>query len=186
MPKHLGEARRSGQSRRAWKVAVPAIAIVGGVAAGLLGVGGSYALWSASASANTGTIQAGTAELQAQWAAGHSDAAWSNLLPGESARQDFALQNTGNAKLEISAATLGVVNGFEVRIVAGACPATPLGTVASNASKAPVGTAAAPATPIVITPGQIVAACLEVRATNATTPGKTVAFETTFEGKQVL
>lgn len=185
MPKHLGESRHGGMRRRAWKVVAPVVAIVGGVAAGLLGVGGSYALWTSSAAANVGDVQTGTVGLTAQWAAGHSDAAWANLLPGESARANLALTNIGDAGLAIFASTLGIANGFEVRIAAGTCPAAPLTGPASGTGAAPVATAAAPGASIVIAAGQSAPVCLEVRATAATAPGQTVAFETEFEGRQV-
>ena len=161
------------------------LAAIGGIAVGLVGVGGSYALWTASASARTGSIQAGTAGLTAQWDAGHGDAAWSNLLPGESVRQGFALTNTGDARLAIFASTLGVSGGFEVRIAAGACPSTPLASAASATTQAPLGADAAPGTPIVVQAGQSAQACLEVRATSSATPNQSVAFTTEFEGRQV-
>lgn len=189
MPKHFGEFRHGSSPRRAWRLALPAAAVIGGVAIGLLGVGGSYALWTASADANVGHIEAGTIGLTAQWASGHDDAAWSNLLPGESVRQDLALANTGDAQLAIFASTLGITSGFEVRIAAGACTTAALTADTSGPNKAPLGVAATPDTPIIIGAGQSAPACLEVRAlddaANTAAPGQTVAFATEFEGRQV-
>lgn len=175
----MSESRTSTPPRRGlWRVRNLVVAAIGAAAlfaVWLLGVGGSYALWQDSATVDAGTITTGTAELTAQWLPEHSDAAWSNLLPGESVRQPFTLHNTGSAALEVAATASVAAPSFEVRVTTGTCPTAPLSSVPVNATPQPVAALAA---------GDTLTACLEVRATAAATPVQSAQFAVQFDGQQ--
>lgn len=173
--------------RGRWRVRHIALAALGAAAllvVAVSGIGGSYALWNDSVTVDAGTITTGTAELNAAWADGHADAAWSNLLPGESVRQEFTLDNTGSAALELSATASTASSGFEVRAAIGTCPTTPLaGDPADGTSRVLLAAGGG----AVVLPGSTsTVGCLEVRATAAATPDDHVEFVVQFDGMQVV
>ncbi|MFT3798143.1 SipW-dependent-type signal peptide-containing protein [Microbacterium sp.] len=162
--------------RRVRGMSLTALAGLGLFVLALSGVGGSYAMWNDVESVDAGTIVAGDAALAAQWASGHTDTAWANLLPGESVRQPLTLTNTGAAPLELSA-TVAVAGGFEIRLAAGTCPDAPLDGAAATGAPQALG--------VTLTSSASTTVCLEVRATTAATPGQTLTFTAQFDGKQV-
>jgi len=182
-PSHASTPHRRGR----WRVRHLALTALGATAlltVALSGVGGSYALWQDSATVDAGTLTTGTAELAARWASGHSDAAWSNLLPGEWAQQEFTLDNTGSASLELTVAASTGSEGFEVRASAGECGGTPLSSDPANGARLPLmspsGTGA-----VVLAGGTVLTGCLEVRAAATSTPAQEAEFTVQFDGQQV-
>ncbi|WP_309068411.1 hypothetical protein [Microbacterium sp.] len=144
----------------------------------LSGVGGSYALWSDSETLGAGTVETGGASLVAQWSPSHSDNPWSNMLPGESVRQQLTLSNTGDVPLAVTTG-VNTVTGYELRVAVGGCTA--------QLAVQPVGATPAPLVTIPIDDAKDdVTVCVEVRATSALTPGTSAAFTLTFDGAQVI
>ena len=146
------------------------------LALALSGIGGSYAMWNDSATVDAGTIDTGSAGLTAAWPTGHSDAGWSNLLPGESVRRPLTVTNTGAAPMELSASTVGSA-GFEIRTAAGTCPASPLAGAAGDGAPRQLG--------VTLGAGSSTTVCVEVRAAATATPAQALTFSVRFDGKQV-
>ncbi|GAA3662338.1 hypothetical protein [Microbacterium marinilacus] len=178
-------ARRAGvrRARRLRAVVMSTLAATALLFLALSGTSGSYALWEDDTVVDAGTVRAGTAALTASWSADHDDVAWSNLLPGESARASITVENTGDVPLALNAAATTAA-GFELRATAGACPATALPGEALSESSAALASTDVPDA-VVVQPGQSTEACVEVRATSALTPAAQAAFTLTVSGTQV-
>ena len=169
--------------RRAFSVRRMLLTAAGGAAAlgvALSGVGGSYALWSSQAEVTAGSITSGSAGLSAAWGAGHNAAGWQNLLPGESHRQAFVVDNTGDVAMALSA-SVTAAPGFEVRAAAGPCATTPLPGPSLGATPTTVVSGSAPT---VLAAGAALTGCVEVRATSSASPAGTTAFTLTIDGRQ--
>lgn len=157
------------------------LAVVLGVA--LSGVGGSYALWNDSAVVDAGSISTGTPGFEAQWAAGHDDALWQNLLPEESRRQQFTVTNTGDVPMALSASAIAAP-GFEVRILGRSCPTTAFATSALIGTPTALLAAAGDTEPVSIAAGAALSGCLEVRVAADAMPASGSTFSITIDGRQ--
>lgn len=179
-------ARPTADGRRA-SSAIRTLFAAGGLAvvlgAALSGVGGSYALWNDSAVVDAGSISAGTPGIEAQWAAGHDDALWQNLLPHESRRQQFTLTNTGDVPMALSA-NAAAAPGFEVRMLGSSCPTTALATAALNGTPTALLPAAGDTEPVTIAAGAALSGCLEVRVAADAMPASESTFSITIDGTQ--
>lgn len=170
-------ARRAFSAKRMLLAAAGGAAVLG---VALSGVGGSYAFLSSQAAVGAGTITSGTAGLGATWSTGYDAGAWQNMLPGESRRQSFVIDNTGDVAMALSASVTASA-GFEVRAAAGACASTPLAGPSLGLTPLPVVAASGP---VVVAAGASFAGCIEVLATSAATPASTTAFTITLDGRQ--
>ena len=134
-------------------------AIIGGCAfLGLTGVGGTYALWDGSSSLSAPPIHAGTMALAVGVAGSESasytipSGAWSNLLPGDSVRQQVSVKvnntpSTLSSNLKIKS-SVAVPAAFELRVQKGACTGVLTGTPLSTTDVS-IGTWTATETSIV-------------------------------------
>lgn len=173
--------RRGGANARRMLLAAGGLAVVLGVA--LSGVGGSYALWNDSAVVDAGSISTGTPGFEAQWAAGHDDALWQNLLPEESRRQQFTVTNTGDVPMALSASAIAAP-GFEVRILGRSCPTTAFATSALIGTPTALLAAAGDTEPVSIAAGAALSGCLEVRVAADAMPASGSTFSITIDGRQ--
>lgn len=153
---------------RAMTIAAAAVGAIVVLGVGMSGV--TQASWNATTTVSPGTIATGTADLTVTEV---SDAAWSNLLPGESVRQSFVVTNSGTASLQVTGSTTSTAAGFEVRIAAGDCPGTPL--TAEAGSPAAFGT---------LEPGETSTGCLEVRLGFDAQPGAQSGVQVRLDGAQ--
>ncbi len=142
-------AHRANTSSRRRLISIGGVltttSIVGaGAFFGLAGVGGTYASINDSANSSGGTVTAGSMAL-AVGVSGSQGASytipsttWSNLFPGESGRQQVSVKVTNNPARVSSTMTIRttatVLEGYELRVQKGTCPATALiGTALSIA-----------------------------------------------------
>ncbi|MER7797044.1 SipW-dependent-type signal peptide-containing protein [Microbacterium sp. NPDC096154] len=159
-PRRLQRAAR----RRAQRIRGVVKATLGGLALTffmLTGIGGSYAMWTSTATVDAGTITTGTAELVA--APADPAASWSDMLPGEALGRPVVLTNRGDVPLAVTVAPAAQTE-WTLRVLATCGADTPV-----------------PA----IQPGEVLTVCLEVKAPLTLLPGQTAAFTAVFTGTQV-
>lgn len=93
-------------------------ALLGGAAAtavvlALLPTGGTYALWSDAETVSPGAITSGSMALSTDTPALDA-AAWSNLLPGQSAAQAFSVTNTGTVAASLAGSVVVAVDAAPI------------------------------------------------------------------------
>ena len=145
-PRQTPGARR-GESRSRSGRARALIAVAGGAASGTgLGVQGTMAFFTDSATVNTGSFTSGTLDVtidgQLAGQANNSGTmtlslAASNLLPGESVAYSFPIRNNGTSAFTYSVAATGsgglaVTNGLQYAMTFGGAAATNSGTEAAG------------------------------------------------------
>jgi hypothetical protein len=127
-----------------------ALASAGAIFAGILiavaGTTGSYALWNSAAPIADASITSGTLGITVKYGSGAAGstaaiptAAWSSLLPGDFVGQEITVANTGNIAATMTASLAATVP-YEIRVAAGACPATLLTSPALTTSALNYGT----------------------------------------------
>ena len=167
-PRHRAAVRRV--NLRALIGASAAIAGASVVAVALSG--GSYAMWADNFGVPAGTVQSGTIGLTT--AEAFTAANWSNMLVGESVRQQFTVTNTGTVAVTLSA--LATANpSFAIRLATGACTATVLTNTPATTSATALGTLAAGANRTV---------CLQVTAVAGATANTSSTFSVVVTGTQ--
>lgn len=147
-------------------------------------LGGSYALWTDTAPSDAGVVTTGSAELSAHWQEDQEGQAWSNLLPGESARRSFMLANTGSVPLEITATVRDIPAGFGIRITAETCSESLLTSAPADGTARPMTSSAQPDQPIELPAGDTTTGCVEVRVSETATPGRQFSFTAQIDGVQ--
>ena len=160
--------------------------IAGALVIGLLGGGGTYALWNDVAVVNAGTIHGvDEGEVSLRFAVGSptaSAASFANLLPGESKTIPILLENDGEADLSIVAqltATAG--SGYSLRLaIDAAC--TTSGFLTSPYLTGSAFALAAPQTIGSIADGVTSKLCVQVTAGAGITPSSTATFDVTIIG----
>ncbi|MCU1417847.1 MAG: hypothetical protein JWP32_2021 [Schumannella sp.] len=113
------------------RIAAGAAAILLGVFAAAGTAAGSFAYLNATATTTAGsTITAGTSALTLQQGAGVPASAitltntvWNRMLPGDFVGQAITVNNTGDSPLALSTRLSNAI-AWNVRVAAGACPAT--------------------------------------------------------------
>jgi hypothetical protein len=168
--RHRGRSRMALNSRSIFGAALT-VGTATIVAIGLSG--GSYALWNGSATMASQTVSSGSAALTVSQAFVPSQ--WSNLLVGESARQNFTVKNTGTIPLALVATGTTGTSTFEVRVASGACSGALAGATVTSTPKS-LGT---------IAPGVTATQCVEVKLVSGATAGSSSAFAVTVTGTQV-
>lgn len=143
-----------------------------GVVIGLGTAGGTYAYFDASTVGGSAVITAGTAQLEVQ--ADFTADEWANLLVGENVRQPYTIVNSGDVPLVLTASGTTQSGDYELRTVAGECPATALAGDSLAQAPAALGTLGA---------GASATACLEVRLVSGT-PGTSSTVTITVTGTQ--
>lgn len=177
MPKHRSEAPPRGFPGRARGLTAAAVSTaIGLVVYALIGVGGSYAMWTVSDTLDGGTIETGTVGLTAAWGSAHDDEVWGNLLPEEAERRSFTLTNSGDVRLEVAATLTSGSDGFELRVTPGECGSERLDTASLDDTPSSFGAVEA---------GDSAMGCLEVRLTETALPGQRADFVVRFDGEQV-
>lgn len=134
---------------------------------------GSFASWVSASTVTPGVVNTGSADLDVD--AAFTAASWSNLLVGESVRQPLTITNLGDVPLALTASGTTGSPFYELRMSAGACPASAISGVSLAASTRSLGTLAA---------GSTVAGCLEVRLVAGAAAGSTSAVTATVSGEQ--
>lgn len=158
-PAHRAATRSRGRSVTVGSILTSALLIGGGGILGLTGGGSTYAFFTESGEAPSTSVTAGSMDLNIGDVGSESasytipSASWSNLLPGDTVRQQVSVKVT-NTPSRVSSAlsirtTAAVPAGFELRVEKGACTAAVLtGTPLSTADVA-IGTWTASETSLV-------------------------------------
>lgn len=154
MPRHLPgprhrTLRNRADARRRFAATVEgmlasAAAVAGASLLAVFAAGGSYALWSDSATIGGGTITAGSTGLTVEGLSQYTIPAayWSDLLPGDEVATELRLENTGTVAGELAAVLPASTDPLVVRLAAGDCaaaapgssgPSVPLGPLAAGA-----------------------------------------------------
>ena len=159
-------------------------AVLIGVLVAAAGASGSYALWNSTAAITDTAITSGSLGLTVKYGTDPAGAtaaipatAWSNLLPGDSVRQQLTVASTGSAKSAVTARLSAVTAGVEIRVALGACTATPLAGAVLTTTAAALGDfTAAASSPV----------CVQVTlpTTSADVQGQSVAFGIVFDATQ--
>ena len=135
--------------------------------------GGSYALWVDADSASAGAVSTGSAKLSITQNV--SSALWSNMLAGESVRQQFTVTNTGTVPLTLAGSAVTGTTNVQVRLATGTCPGTALPGTSATVTPTALGTLASGATRTV---------CLEVRLQAGAPIGTSSSVSVTIAGTQ--
>jgi hypothetical protein len=161
-----------------------AAAIFAGVLIAVAGTTGSYALWNGQSDIANASINTGSLTLTVKFGSGAAGstaaiptAAWAGLLPGDFVGQEITVANTGTTFTNITG-RLGATSAYDIRIAAGACPATLLSNAALTTTAVSVGSLAA---------GGSSVACVQVSlplTAPASAQGTTTPFTITLDGTQ--
>lgn len=175
MPVNMGKPRHRASSRGA---VVGSVIGTSGVVAGAIVVavaisGGSYALWVDSDTANAGSIASGSASLSITQNV--NAALWSNMLAGESVRQQFTVTNTGTVALTLAGSAVTGTTDVQARFASGTCPVSAIGGTSATVSPTALGSIAAGATRTI---------CLEVSLQAAAPVGTSSSVALTIAGTQ--
>jgi hypothetical protein len=168
--RHLAGSRSIVKPR---SIFAAALSIAAGIVVAIGMSGGSYALWNGTATISSQTVTSGSASLTIGSAFVQSQ--WSNLLVGESARQNFTVTNSGTVPLALVATGTTATSTFEVRVASGACSTALTGATVTSTPKS-LGTLAVGAT---------ATQCVEVKLVSGATAGSSSAFSVTVTGTQV-
>jgi hypothetical protein len=157
------------------RIAASAAAILLGVFGAVGAAAGSFAYLNSSASTTAGSsITAGNSVITlTSGAAGPASSitmpatVWNRMLPGDFVGQSLTITNTGDATLAIST-RLTATSAWEVRVAAGACPATLLpGAAQTTTSTALSSLAAGAATTVCVQASLPASAANSVQGTTA-------------------
>ena len=161
--------------------------LAGALILGLVGGGGTLALWNDVHTIDAGTIHGvvDDGEVALRFAVGDpvaSSATFANLLPGESMTLPVLLQNDGDHDLGITAELTGTTgSGYALRLaIDAACTASGFLT-----SPYLTGSALAPSTPVAIgdiDEGDTATLCVQVTAASDIVPSSTMSFDVTITG----
>jgi hypothetical protein len=150
-----------------------------GVAAVVVGAvfasGGTYATWNDDSAVATKVVTSATLSIAATES--FDDSLWTNMIVGETVRQQFTVTNTGDIPVHLTGHATTGFTAFEIRLASGACTTAPLTGTAATASTKTLPDLAAGDTTIV---------CAEVKLTPVANPGDVVTFTITMTGTQVL
>jgi hypothetical protein len=154
---------------------VATAAVAAAATAGTVLSGGTYALWSDSASLGAGVVTTGDSRLVLTGAL--ATASFRNLLPGDRVAQQLTIANAGAVALDVNAATASPSDRFAVRLAldASACGVAPL----AGAPLSPVPSALG-----ALEPGRSAPLCVEVTALAAVLPGDALDAQIALEGVQ--
>ena len=195
-------AARRRKARRSARHATTGVAFVSAaVLIGVLGGGGTYALWQDSQTYDAGVIVPAEGEVSLRFAVGvivpaegevslrfavgdpaAASASFANLLPGESKTIPIQLENDGDFDLNLSAqltATTG--SGYAIRLkMDDAC--TTSGFLSSPYLTDPALVAATPAGIGSIGDGTTKQLCVQVTADSGIVPSSAMTFDVTISG----
>lgn len=179
-------AARRRKARRSARHATTGVAFVSAaVLIGVLGGGGTYALWQDSQTYDAGVIVPAEGEVSLRFAVGDpaaASASFANLLPGESKTIPIQLENDGDFDLNLSAqltATTG--SGYAIRLkMDDAC--TTSGFLSSPYLTDPALVAATPAGIGSIGDGTTKQLCVQVTADSGIVPSSAMTFDVTISG----
>lgn len=132
-PAHRAPVRRFARISALGGILITTVIVGGGAFFGLAGVGGTYAFWNNVTSPNAPTVSSGSMALTVGLSGAESasfmipTAAWSNLLPGDSVKQQVSVK-VANSPSRVSSGIAIRTNAavpawYELRIQKGACPA---------------------------------------------------------------
>jgi len=172
--RRLERIRRSGRSALGVAAAVGAALTLG-----VLGSGGTYALWQHDAPIIGDGLNSGTVGLEFEPATittAHVEAL--NLLPLESQATAIQLRNSGTADLEITATIDDVDPSFEVRLAIDTPSCTP------GALTGPAFTSPETALDLGVLDGETSATlCVQITATTDALPGDGAEFQIVLQGE---
>jgi hypothetical protein len=162
-----------------------AAALMGGILLAASFAGGTYAFLNAQATTPAVTVSSGNLAVAVQYGSGTAGAtaaiptaAWSNMLPGDFVGQQFTITNTGSANAAMTA-RLSAMTAWDIRLAAGACPATQL-------TSAPLTTAAASYGTLPTNTNAVICVQATLPAgTAASTEATSVPFTIAIDAKQV-
>ena len=177
MPRLFSTSPRHRASRRATplSVLVTASAVAAALIGGVMASGATYAVWNGRQSAPVVAVASGTIAISAT--AGFTASQWSNLLPGETVRQQFTIANTGDAKVAVTASATTGTTSFEVRLASGTCGASALTGASATTTPKSLGT---------LSTGASATVCLEVKLATPAHPGDSTSFSVALSGTQAL
>lgn len=154
VPAPVAVAASTSRSTRVFRVLRPTprrtFGAIGILTVGILAAAGfaagTYAFLNSQATTPAVTITSGNLAITVQYGsttAGSSTAipaaAWTAMLPGDVVGQQFTITSTGSAGSNITA-RLSATSAWDIRIAAGACPATPLTGAPLTTTAAVAGT----------------------------------------------
>lgn len=146
--------------------AIAALVLLGALSS----MGGTYAYWSDETALN-GTLETGSASLEATLLGPEEPLHAENLLPGDTVPHQVALRNTGDVPLAVSVTASGTIAGAS----------HPLDVVADDTSIPTVG----PVSLVELGPGESRTITLTVTAPDALGPDDTMDIALQFEGEQI-
>jgi hypothetical protein len=167
-----GRSRQRGTSTRrriVERLLVAAIAALV-LTAALSNMGGTYAYWSDESQLSAGTLETGSASLEATLLVPEEPLHAGNLLPGDAVPHEVTLENTGDVPLAVSVTATGTIAGI----------AHPL-EVGSGDTAASV----VPASLMELGVGESRTVSLEVVAPTALGPDDQMDITLHFEGEQI-
>ncbi len=123
-----------------------AAALLGGILVAASTAGGTFAFLNSQAAIPATSVKAGTLGVTVQYGSGAAGStvalpttAWTNMLPGDFAGQQFTIASTGSANSNVTA-RLSVATAWDIRVAAGSCPATQLTNTPLTTTAAAYGT----------------------------------------------
>lgn len=161
--------------------------LAGALVIGVLGGGGTFALWNGDSPlpADTVTAIGDGGEVSLRFAVGDpaaSSASFTNLLPGESMTVPILLENDGDHPLDVSAELTGTTgSGYSLRLeIDDACTAS--GFLSSSYIGGSPLALSTPAAIGAIDDGDTSKLCVEVTASSGIVPSSVMTFDVTLSG----
>lgn len=144
------------------------------VASGIVASGEVYALWTSQSPVAPVTLSSGSLSIEIE--SELDGEAWTNMLPGESARQPFTVRNTGDAPVALTAEA-SAADGVEVRLAPIEDCVADLTGAPATASSVTLGT---------LLSGASAEVCVEARLLSTAQPGAALTAEVLLSGELVV